>query len=134
MNTFLELIKFEITKILFERPIEYNQASFEVKMNQYSEHKHQEATFSNTILVTITTTDHPSFNLHVEGTGLFNFSEEVLDLPGVLNNYLKISAPALIYPYMRAFISNMILQSGMNPIILPTVNFASIPKIDDQTS
>lgn len=40
--------------------------------------------------------------------------------------FLKINAPAIAFPYLRSYISNLTLQSGFNPVILPSVNFVSL--------
>jgi preprotein translocase subunit SecB len=39
------------------------------------------------------------------------------------SNFVKINAPAIAYPFLRAYISNLTLSSGFSPIILPTINF-----------
>lgn len=39
-----------------------------------------------------------------------------------------VNAPAIAYPYMRSFVGNLTLQSGYNPVILPTVNFQALAK------
>lgn len=44
------------------------------------------------------------------------------------NTILKSSAPAIIFPYIRAFISNFTINAGFNPIILPAINFHASKK------
>lgn len=39
------------------------------------------------------------------------------------STFVKISAPAIAFPYLRTFISNFILNAGYQPIILPSINF-----------
>lgn len=36
------------------------------------------------------------------------------------------NAPALVFPYVRAYISTLTTQSGIPPIILPTLNLSSL--------
>ena len=44
-----------------------------------------------------------------------------------LNNYFYINAPAILFPYLRAYIASLTTLSGyMNPIILPTFNLTSL--------
>jgi len=45
---------------------------------------------------------------------------------------LKINAPAIAFPYLRAFVSNLTMNSGYNPIILPTFNFVQIAQEENQ--
>lgn len=50
------------------------------------------------------------------------FTEEFMQ-----SNLVKINAPTLVFPYLRAFVSTLTANSGFTiPIILPTLNFASI--------
>ena len=42
------------------------------------------------------------------------------------SDFLEISAPAIAYPYIRTFISNLTLNSGFDPIIMPTINFVKL--------
>jgi len=39
-----------------------------------------------------------------------------------------ISAPAIGFPFVRAFISNFTVQAGSTPIILPSINFVQFNK------
>jgi len=43
-----------------------------------------------------------------------------------LQKYFYINAPAIIFPYIRAYISTLTALSGINPIILPTLNLSSL--------
>jgi preprotein translocase subunit SecB len=37
-----------------------------------------------------------------------------------------VNAPAIAYPYLRAYVSNFTLNSGYAPIMLPSVNFVAM--------
>lgn len=39
------------------------------------------------------------------------------------SHFVKGNAPAIAYPYLRAYIGNLTLNSGFAPAVLPTVNF-----------
>lgn len=39
-----------------------------------------------------------------------------------------INAPAIAFPFLRSFISNITLNSGYNPAILPSINFINHKK------
>lgn len=52
---------------------------------------------------------------------------------GIDENFLRtefgrISAPAIGFPFVRAFISTLSLQAGLAPIILPSINFVQFSK------
>ena len=38
----------------------------------------------------------------------------------------KANAPAIAFPYVRVFISNITLNAGYNPIVLPSFNFIKL--------
>lgn len=42
------------------------------------------------------------------------------------SSFAQISAPAIAFPFVRVFISNLTLNSGYSPIILPSFNFIKI--------
>ncbi|MBD5170709.1 MAG: protein-export chaperone SecB [Bacteroidales bacterium] len=66
-----------------------------------------------------------AFNLNLEMVFAFqldtNIDEELKNSP-----FMKINAPAIAFPYIRSYISNFTLQSGFNPVILPSINFVSL--------
>lgn len=43
-----------------------------------------------------------------------------------LNKFAAYNAPAILFPYLRSYISIMTSQSGVQPVLLPTVNLVSI--------
>lgn len=42
------------------------------------------------------------------------------------SDFVKLSAPAIAFPYIRSFISNITLNAGYNPVILPSFNFSTV--------
>ena len=67
------------------------------------------------------------FDLSLEAVFMFkldaNISEEFK-----LSDFPKINAPAIAFPYLRAYISNLTLQSGFEPVMLPSINFVNLSK------
>lgn len=47
-----------------------------------------------------------------------NFSDEEK------HYFLEVSAPAILYPFARSFISNVTSFDGDSPVLLPIINFA----------
>ena len=47
-----------------------------------------------------------------------------------LSSFPRVNAPAIAFPYLRAYISNLTLQSGLEPVILPSINFVKLTGID----
>ncbi len=51
---------------------------------------------------------------------------EVIDQEFLTNKFALINAPAIGYPYFRAFFSNLLLNAGHEPFFLPTINFVNL--------
>lgn len=120
-NPSLQFKRFEILKVLFDR-IDQKSDNFIINITKTTRvSKENKNIFFSEILVDIKEQE-TNTSLQVLGFGDFEILGEAP--PNVYENFTEISAPSIIYPYIRAFISNMTLQSGMNPIVLPTVNFA----------
>lgn len=60
------------------------------------------------------------FHLEVQMTGIFEFQSE--SEGEELNNILKHQGINILFPYLRALISNITSNSGLPPIILPLIN------------
>jgi len=41
-------------------------------------------------------------------------------------HFFSINAPAIAYPFLRAYVANFMLSSGFDPVILPVVNFVKL--------
>lgn len=65
------------------------------------------------------------FSLFVDIVGDFKTDDDITDA-FKQSHFVKINAPAIAYPYIRSFISFIALNSGYNPITLPTFNFTKI--------
>ncbi|MCH8533979.1 MAG: protein-export chaperone SecB [Flavobacteriaceae bacterium] len=64
-----------------------------------------------------------ALKIEIETIGYFSF--EKLDresLPG----FLFVNAPAILFPYLRAYISSLTTLSGIRPIVLPTLNLINL--------
>jgi len=46
--------------------------------------------------------------------------------PDLMDQYFYINAPALLFPYVRAYISTLTTLSGINAINLPTLNLTAL--------
>lgn len=73
-----------------------------------------------------------NFNLNIEAHYYFTINKPLTE-EFKLSDFPKINAPAIAFPYLRAYISNLTLQSGYDPIILPSINFIALAKEKDNT-
>ncbi len=57
---------------------------------------------------------------------IFEFEDKINfeDIP----SYFYINSIAILFPYVRAFVSTVTLQANIPPIVLPTMNISSLGK------
>jgi len=67
------------------------------------------------------------FDLNIETIFMFKLDKEISE-EFKLSDFPKINAPAIAFPYLRAYISNLTLQSGFEPVMLPSINFVNLAK------
>ena len=53
-------------------------------------------------------------------------TDRELDEDFLESSFCSINAPAIAFPYLRTYVSNITLNSGFNPIILPSFNFVNL--------
>ncbi|MFP4023087.1 MAG: protein-export chaperone SecB [Thiohalospira sp.] len=63
------------------------------------------------------------FKSEVHGVGFFEF-EDIEDKN--IDSFFYLNAPAILFPYIRAYIASLTALSGFNPITLPTLNLESL--------
>lgn len=44
------------------------------------------------------------------------------------SNFPKVNAPAIAFPFFRAFVATFLVNAGYEPIILPSINFVELNK------
>lgn len=64
-----------------------------------------------------------NINIEVNAYGYFEFDDNIQEQER--NIFFHTSAPAILFPYIRAYITSLTSLSGIDPIILPTLNLSS---------
>ncbi len=64
------------------------------------------------------------FKVSIEAVGIYSFGPEQEEK--TLSNFFYVNAPAILFPYIRAYISTLTTLSGINTVILPTINLTSL--------
>lgn len=80
--------------------------------------------FSITFLLRL---ENNNFKFSVNAVAQF-LTNEVLTEDFLDSSFCFINAPAIAFPYLRTYVSNITLNSGFNPIILPSFNFVNLHK------
>lgn len=65
------------------------------------------------------------FNIVVKAIAIFEFDSGT-EIEKYKSNYFVLNAPAILFPYIRAYISNLTTQSGLFTVTLPTLNLSSL--------
>lgn len=66
------------------------------------------------------------FSVRMKIVGFFEADRIVEQLQ--LNRFMAFNAPAILFPYVRAFLSSISAQAGMQPVIIPTINLHDLGK------
>ncbi|EMY6610525.1 protein-export chaperone SecB [Vibrio parahaemolyticus] len=53
-------------------------------------------------------------------------TSESIDEEFKASHFPKVNAPAIAFPYLRAFISTFLINAGYDPIMLPSINFQAL--------
>jgi len=71
-----------------------------------------------------------AFRLGLDYIAWFKTSSSI-DEDFKTSTFTEINAPAIAYPYLRAFITTITLNSGFEPFTLPTINFIKLNQQND---
>lgn len=101
----------------------YKDVSKSIKLNiqRLEEHELGNNTYCIRLSVRIHN-ENNSLSLLTEFLGNFEYDPELTDEEK--NIYFKHNAPAILMPYIRAYVSSITSLSGIPTIILPTYNFS----------
>ena len=84
-----------------------------------------ESVYEVTVTATVTTTinDKTMFLVEAKQGGIF----EIRNIPEpTLRQILGINCPGIIYPYLRAMVSDVCTRAGFPPVLLSEVNFQAM--------
>lgn len=123
----LQLINTKATNISLYRENESNEKTkqgFRFKVgNAFAETEDESKSFL--VLFELDLNLENSMRLEVHFEAEFEL-DTYIDLEFRESKFPTINAPAIAYPYARAFISNLLLNAGYEPILLPSVNFVAL--------
>lgn len=115
----------KVTKLSLEKGFseelapEKKDAEFTIDIEFSEDH------FSVTFDLNLKTAD--GVNLELIFKSKFTTDEEI-DEEFRKSSFPYVNAPAIAYPYLRAYISTITLNSGYMPVMLPSINFAEMYK------
>lgn len=123
----LQPISHKVISIDFKPEVNKNNDNFLNIDYEIIFNKNKEKSFNIVFHVKISKKNQYSINISY---GTVFISSEPIDNDFLNGNFAKINAPAIAFPFLRSFVSFLILNAGYSPLILNSVNFTSYNKDD----
>ncbi len=123
---------FKLTKSYFEMCEADGSYTFKLDFAPKGIIKKTESIFELELGVTIEEKDN-KFKAEITASGIFKFSSEIDE--ALLSGLFYTNAPAILFPYIRAYISALTTLSGLKPINLPVLNLSQLgPELKQNTT
>ena len=74
------------------------------------------------LLVAKIDSHNKAMHIEVKAEGYFEFEQDITESEKMI--FFKTSAPAILFPYVRAYIGSLTALSGVPPVVLPTLNLS----------
>ncbi len=72
------------------------------------------------------------FRAEITAIGIYSFDAEMED--EMLEKFFYQNATAILFPYIRAYVTTLTSLSGINPVVLPTLNLTKLgPELKKNT-
>lgn len=113
---------FRIVKSYFDIDLEDKSSDLSITIEPSGKLHVEDNLFQLKLIVLISDVEEKN-KIEIHSLGFFKFSNIV---DNELKNYLYHNAPAILFPYIRAYISTLTTLSGIKPIILPTLNLSNL--------
>ncbi|MCB2360296.1 protein-export chaperone SecB [Clostridium estertheticum] len=128
----LKLNEIFVEKVEFKRSENFNKsANNELKFKFESSINEKDTNnYKVSIKVNISSGAAEELVINVIMCALFGFVFNEKLSNDIIKSMLEKNTLAIMYPYVRSYITNLSAQSGINPIILPTINISAM--IDSQ--
>lgn len=127
-QTAIRLLNTQVTNMLFKTTSEFDYGvtdTIDLKLGHDilfsdSDNKH----FIVMYVVELSNEEN-TLELSITFKALFETSDIIND-SFKKSSFIETNAPAIAFPYLRAFISNFSVNAGLKPIVLPTMNFTKL--------
>lgn len=116
---------FAIKKSFFERKDGEPSTKFDLDFSPKGFVNRKKSHFQLHLGVKITD-ENKIFIIDIEAVADFFFNSEIESKQ--LNSFFYVNAPAILFPYIRAYISALTTLSGLKPLTLPTLNLTNLGK------
>lgn len=137
----IEFNSFQIKEVNLVAPNNFDEGVFDGAHThlQYGTHRVEDSPHSYVLIMEVKmevspaeADDKQSFPLRVSCAGLFSSTEEITE-EFMQSSFVKISSPAILFPYLRAFVTTLTANAGYGPLVLPTFNFVAMAQEQSQS-
>jgi preprotein translocase subunit SecB len=135
----ISFVGYVVNKIDFKTNQEFKDGHSRVKLDldfdvniQVDKEKHIASVLLGCIINDEYETNNKPFFLHVAIEGIFTFETDADKelIAKLINN----NTVAILFPYLRAIISTITINCGINAVMLPTINIVEFLKKKENTS
>ncbi|MNY30930.1 preprotein translocase subunit SecB [compost metagenome] len=128
-NSPFRFLDFIIAEFKITRSPDYeNNGEIEISIDPSGVFIKNENSFQLTLDVNISD-DSDGFNIDVKAIGFFEF--KLLEGETEVNpsTYFYTNAPAIVFPYIRAYVSSVSALSGLETVNLPVMNLSKLKEV-----
>lgn len=123
---------FKIIKSYFEMNNSDEKQTFSINFSPKGIINKETSKFEMELGVLIEERDN-KFKAEITVLGVFKFVSDMKE--DMLDNFFYKNAPAILFPYVRAYITTLTSLSGISPVILPTLNLSLLgPELKKNTT
>lgn len=129
-----KLLNIILVESQFKREPEINFDSKDFKSDIHVDIENQKKEHKLFIILTIDfragTAEKEQIQARIKMLGIFEYSH---DKAISVDNFSQINGPAIIFPFVREHLASLSLKAGINPILLPPINFVKLSKAKDKS-
>ncbi len=126
-----QFLGYRVSKVVFEVKDDYNPRlrDFSQSINMERRFLEDDKRFVEVVLNISLEDKNKDFSFFLSIKGGFQAHENMPE--DLFQTMSKQNAPAILYPFARAIITNYTAQANIPPIILPALSFAEQKEIED---
>ena len=94
----------------------------EFAINPEGKFNQEEKKFELIMSVIVNDKEH-NMDLNMRIRGFFSYDGDDM---GELKSFIGINSPAILFPYIRSYVTNITALGGLSPVIMPTLNMKGV--------
>ena len=120
-------LNFNLEQSNWENVMASKDTKFNIKFKALLKDSHKD--YFGVLFNVVVENKDTGFNLNFEFVGNFKVNGIDVDLEVIEKHpFFRQSAPAIVFPYIRSFITSFSNNAGFAPVILPSLNFSEAKK------